>query len=108
MGVGTPYACERPTNHADPSCQVTEKEGYEGFSKRKMTAGWLRGCKSFQRKGNQKRKEAWSMFICTPSSSHCIAFVPVATLCQEPDKASLGWTILVSLYVAKDEAAFTF
>lgn len=67
-----------------------------------------RAARVFKGKGNQERKEVWSTFIFVPSSSHWIAFIPVTILCQEPEKASLGWTILVSLDLAKDEAAFTF
>ena len=67
-----------------------------------------RAARVFKGKGNQERKEVWSTFIFVPSSSHWIAFIPVTILCQEPDKASLGWTILVSLDLAKDKAAFTF
>lgn len=80
----------------------------KGFQRERWQRDGSEAARVFKGKGNQKRKEAWSMFICMPSSSHWIAFVPVATLCQEPDKASLGWTIPVSLYLAKDEAAFTF
>lgn len=86
----------------------TERRIWKVFKEEDDSGMAQRATRVFKGKGNQKRKEAWSVFICTPSSSHWIAFVPVVTLCQEPDKASLGWTILVSLYLAKDEAAFTF